>query len=138
MYLKHFNQFDQREMLLRFALTGQMFGPDFQSFNDFSFKNQYATTAWVLLKAGKVGSIGGMESLRSHPNVIQVLQRFQTGDSVTSDMVGNERQVFARIYTVARTSAESADLLRFINRTLSVNDEFGENMVLDWYKMESA
>jgi biotin carboxylase len=138
LYLKHFNKFDQREMLLQFALTGQMFGPDFQNFNDFRFKNQYATTVWVLLKTGKVGSIGGMEALRSHPNVIHVLQRFQSGDSVTSDMVGTERQVFARIYTVARTSAESAELLKLINRTLSVHDELGKNMVLDWYQKESV
>jgi glycosyltransferase involved in cell wall biosynthesis/formate-dependent phosphoribosylglycinamide formyltransferase (GAR transformylase) len=138
LYLKHFNQFDQREMLLQFALTGQMFGPDFQSVNDFRFKNQYATTVWVLLKVGKVGAIGGMEALRSNPNIIQVLQRFQTGEAVTSEMVGTERQVFARIYTVARTPAESAELLRFINRTLSVNDELGRNLVLDWYQKESA
>ena len=138
LYLKHFNQFDQREMLLQFALTGQMYGSDFQSVNDFRFSSQYATTVWVLLKAGKVGTISGMDAIRSHPNVIQVLQRFQTGDSVTSDMIGTERQVFARIYTVARTPTESAELLRFINRTLSVNDELGEGMILDWYQKESA
>lgn len=138
LYLKHFNQFDQREMLLQFALTGQMFRSDFKNVNDFRFKNQYATTVWVLLKAGKIGAISGTDALRSHPNVIQVLQRFQTGDSVTSDMVGTERQVFARIYTVARTATESAGVLQFINRTLSVSDEMGESMVLDWYQKESA
>ena len=138
MYLKHFNQFDQREMLLQFALTGRMYGPDFQSVNDFRFKDQYATTVWVLLKVGKVATISGMNTVRSHSNVIQVLQRFQTGDSLTSDMIGTERQVFARIYTVAQTPTESAELLRFINRTLSVNDELGENMILDWYQKESA
>lgn len=138
LYLKHFNHFDHREMLLQFALTGQMYGRDFQSVNDLRFKNQYATTVWVLLKTGNVASIRGMDEVRSHPNVIQVLQRFQTGDSVTSDMIGTERQVFARIYTVARTPTESAELLRFIERTLSVNDELGENMVLDWYQKESA
>lgn len=138
LYLKHFNQFDHREMLLQFALTGQMFGRDFENVNDFRFKNQYATTVWVLLKAGKVGAINGMEAVRSHPNVIQVLQRFQAGDSVTTDMVGTERQVFARIYTVARTPAESAELLRLISRTLSVKDELGEDMVLDWYQKGTA
>lgn len=136
LYLKHFNQFDQREMLLRFALTGQMYGPNFQSVNDFRFKNQYATTVWVLLKTGKIGTISGMDAIRSHPNVIQVLLRFQTGDSVTSEMVGTERQVFARIYTVARTPGESAELMKYIHHTLSVKDEMSENMVLDWYRKE--
>lgn len=134
LYLKHFNGFDHREMLLQFALTGRMFDSDFQSVNDFRFKNQQATTVWVLLKTGKVKMIAGIEQIRSHRNVIQVLQRFETGDSVTGDMVGTERQVFARIYTVASTTAESTDLLNFINETLLIEDESGENMVLDWYQ----
>jgi glycosyltransferase involved in cell wall biosynthesis/biotin carboxylase len=136
LYLKHFNQFDQREMLLQFALTGQMFNFDFKSVNDFRFKNQYATTVWILLKAGKVSAISGLEAIRSHPNVIQVLQRFKVGESVTDDMIGTERQVFARIYTVAHTSRESAELLKFINNTLSIKDERGANMVLDRYEKE--
>lgn len=137
LYLKHFNHFDQREMLLQFALTGRMFSSDFQSVNDFRFKNQYATTVWVLLRSGTVGAISGMDVLLSHSNVIQILQRFQVGDSVTIDMVGTERQVFARIYTVAQSFEESVELLNLLRNTLSVNDEFGENMVLDWYQKES-
>jgi glycosyltransferase involved in cell wall biosynthesis/biotin carboxylase len=136
LYLKHYNQFDQREMLLQFALTGQMFSSDFNSINDFRFKNQYATTVWILLKVGKVSAISGLDAIRSHLNVIQVLQRFQIGDSVTSDMIGTERQVFARIYTVAKTSRESVELLKFINSTLSIKDEQGEDLVLDWYEKE--
>jgi biotin carboxylase len=136
LYLKHLNGFDHREMLLQFALTGRMFDSDFQTVNDFRFKNQQATTIWVLLKTGDVKFISGIEQIRSHRNVIQVLQRFEVGDSVTSDMVGTERQVFARIYTVASTPAESSDLLNFISRTLLIEDESGENMILDWYQRE--
>jgi hypothetical protein len=113
-----------------------MFSSDFQRVNDFRFKNQCATTVWVLLKVGKVGAILGLEAICSHPNVIEVLQRFQIGDSVTSDMVGTERQVFARIYTVAKTSEESAKLIKFINSTLLIKDQQGKNLVLDWYEKE--
>lgn len=137
LYLKYFNNFDQREMLINFSLTGKMFDADFHAVNDFKFKGKFATTIWVLLRAGTVGEINGMEAIRSQPNVIQILQRFQVGDSVTPNMVGTERQVFARIYTVARTSDESAELLRFINDTLLIADESGENMVLDRYEKES-
>jgi biotin carboxylase len=136
LYLKHFNQFDHREMLLQFALTGRMYVQDFQSVNDFKFKNQYATTIWILMKVGKINEISGMDAIRSHPNVIQILQRFQIGDSVTSEMIGTERQVFARIYTVAPTPAKSAELIEYINSALSVKDEMNENMVLDWYQKE--
>jgi biotin carboxylase len=138
LYLKHFNNFDQREMLLTFALTGRMLKSDFKILNDFRFKNQFATTVWVLLKAGRISKINGVAEIQSHPNVIQVLQRFNVGDLVTKEMIGTERQVFARIYTVSKTYIESADVLRFINKILSINNESGEDMVLDSYQKEAS
>jgi len=134
LYLKHFNHFDHREMLLRFAMTGSMWPGDFQSVNDPAFKGQYATTVWVLLKAGRVGTVAGMDAVRAHPQVIEVLQRFQPGDVVSTDMVGTERQVFARIYTTAQTPQASEEVLRFIHNTVVVQDENGANMVLDRYQ----
>jgi hypothetical protein len=72
--------------------------------------------------------------VRAHPQVIEVLQRFQPGDVVGADMVGTERQVFARIYTTAQTPQASAEVLRFIHDTVVVQDETGADMVLDRYQ----
>jgi biotin carboxylase len=138
LYLRHFNQFDQREMLLRFAMTGRMWSGDFAQLNDPGFHGQYATTVWVLLKAGQVGAVVGLDAIRAHPQVIEVLQRFQPGDWVSADMVGTERQVFARIYTTARTPDESRNVLQFIHTTLSVQDTTGADMVLDRYQKGGA
>lgn len=138
LYLKHFNHFDHREMLLRFAMTGCMWPGDFQSVNDPRFKGENATTVWLLLKAGRVGTVAGMDAIRSHPQVIEVLQRFQTGDVVGADMVGTERQVFARIYTTAKTPQASEEVLRFIHQTVVVQDENGVDMVLDRYQKGCA
>lgn len=134
LYLKHFNHFDHREMLLRFAMTGRMWTGDFHQINDAAFKGQHATTLWVLLKAGRIATIRGLDAIRTHPNVIEVLQRFQPGDVVTADMIGTERQVFVRIYTTAQTPNESNQVLSFIHKTLSVLDESGTDMVLDRYQ----
>jgi phosphoribosylaminoimidazole carboxylase (NCAIR synthetase) len=138
LYLKYINHFDHREMLLRFAMTGHMWPGDFSEVNDPRFKGLRATTVWVLLRAGRLSSIRGLEAIRSHPNVIEMLQRFDIGDLVTSDMLGTERQVFARIYTTAQTSIEAQRVLRFIHDTLVVTDESGTDMVLDRYKKVSA
>ena len=134
LYLKHINHFDHREMLLRFAMTGHMWSGDFSDVNDPDFKGQSATTIWVLLKAGRLGFIRGLEAIRSHPNVIEVLQRFDIGDQVTADMLGTERQVFARIYITAETFDEARRVLRFVHDTLAVLDESGVDMVLDKYQ----
>ena len=133
-YLKHFNGFDQREMLLQFALSGTMYRGDFNTVNDYQFKGKYATTLWILLRAGKVGQIVGLDAVQNHPNVILVLQRFQAGDSVTEAMLGTERQVFARIYTVAASKQESAAVVQFIADKLSILDEAGDSMILDSYR----
>lgn len=133
LYLKHFNHFDHREMLLHFAITGQMWAGDFQQVNDATFNGQFATTVWVLLKSGRIGLIEGLEKIRSHTNVIEIMKRFQSGDTVTSEMIGTERQVFARIYTTAQTPEESQEVLRFIHENLVVRDESGTDMVLDRY-----
>jgi hypothetical protein len=122
LYLKHFNRFDHREMLLRFAMTGSMWPGDFHQVNDPAFKGQYATTLWVLLKAGRVGTVAGMDAVRAHPHV------------VGADMGGTERQVFARIYTTAQTPQASAEVLRFIHDTVVVQDDTGADMVLDRYQ----
>jgi len=137
-YLKHFNNFDQREMLLQFAISGKMSQGDLSQVNDYGFKGSIATTLWILLKAGRLGSVNGLDGIENHPNVIQVLQRFKPGDCVTEAMLGTERQVFARIYTVAKSKQESASVTRFIEQHLSVRDDAGENMILDSYRREEA
>jgi hypothetical protein len=75
-----------------------------------------------------------MDAVRAHPQVIEVLQRFQPGDAVGADMVGTERQVFARIYTTATSLEDSQAVLRFIHQTVVVHDESGVDMVLDRYQ----
>ena len=133
LYLKHINHFDHREMLLRFATEGRMWLGNFSEVNDPFFKGWRAITLWVLLKAGRVASIKGIEAIRSHPNIIEILQRFDIGDEVTADMLGTERQVFARVYSIAHTPVDIEGLLSYIHKTLVVTDESGADMVLDRY-----
>ena len=132
-YLKHFNGFDQREMLLNFALTGSMYHGNFEKVNDFRFGGKFATTVWILLKAGQINKIKGMESISNHANIIHILQRFVEDETVSESMLGTERQVFARIFTVSNSPKESANTIRYIYDHLSILDKHGKNMILDFY-----
>lgn len=134
LYLKYFNNFDHREMLLNFSISGKMFDLNFNSFNDFKFDNKYATTIWVLLKSGKISHIRGVDTIKSQPNLIYFLQRFEIGDYITNEMIGTERQVFARIYTVSENQNDSVNLIKYIHQNLSIIDEFGNEMILDNYQ----
>lgn len=133
LYLKHFNHFDQREMLLDFAMSGSMYKGDFSSYNDYNFNGNFATTIWIILIVGRIEKISGLDSIKNHPNVIDIIQRFVVGDNVYEEMIGTERQVFARIYTVAKSKKEKSENIEFIYNKLTILNDRGENMILDTY-----
>lgn len=133
LYLKHLHGFDHREMLLDLAMTGTMYQGDFAAVNDHRFKGQVATTLWVLLRAGRIERIEGLDRIGRAPGTLGVLQRLREGDTVSPAMTGTERQVLARIYTMARSRQDSDDQARFIRDNLRVLDEHGTDMLLDMY-----
>lgn len=126
------NGFDHRHMLLNFALSGSMGVDDFQTRNDFMFRGKRACTLWVLLQTGVIGRIQGLDQIRRDPNVVFVLQRFKEGERVTPEMVGNERQVLARIYLVADSAEQLAKKVECFRADLSVVDTEGNDMIVDW------
>jgi biotin carboxylase len=133
LYLKYFNGFDQREMLIRFALSGTMYDGRFDAANDYRFGGRRATTFWVLLRSGLIHSVGGIERVAAIPGVIAVMQRLGVGDVVADAMLGTERQVFARIYTVRDHDDTTASLAASIRANLAIHDASGNDLVLDMY-----
>ena len=69
--------------------------------------------------------------MKSHPDVITVLQRFHVGDFVTEAMLGTERQVFCRIYIEGKTREQIVKTVKFIRNELKIFDKSRENMILD-------
>ena len=63
-----------------------------------------------------------------------VLERFKTGDLVHCEMLGTEKQVFARIYVVDDTILEVNNKINEFRNLLKVIDSNGENMILEWLK----
>lgn len=125
------NGFDSREMLINFALTGSMGVDDLSVRNDFNFRNKFTSTLWILLKAGKIAKINGLDDIRKNPSVISIIQRFEEHDVITNSMVGNERQVFARIYIMGNTFIELRNKIKWVNDTLEILDSSGTDMIVD-------
>ncbi len=132
-YIAKINGFDHRLMLINFALTGSMGVDDLEERNDFLFNGKHACTLWVLLKNGVIKQIKGLEELQNDPSVIFVLQRFFEGEAVLDHMIGNEKQVLARIYVVSETKEDLVLKIHAIETTLSVIDEDGNNMIVDFF-----
>ena len=125
------NSFNSQEMLIHFALSGSMSVDDLDDRNDYYFKNTYSCTLWVLLKNGVIRKINGLDAIQNTPATIDIIQRFVLGDEVTQEMVGNERQVFARIYLNCDSLDELKEKINFVNSTLIVEDADHNNMIID-------
>ncbi len=130
--IAHINGFDHRKMLVNYAFTGVFGDDDFATKNDYRFKGKKACTIWVLLTEGKINTIDGLNTIKSDDNVIYTLQRFTTGDTVETDMLGTERQVFARIYLVANSIFEINTKITAFKSLLQITDTNGDNMILEW------
>lgn len=128
--LKSLNGFDQREMLINYALTGSMQASNFKNSNDPLLHGKAAAVIWFLLKEGTIKTIEGLEYIEKHPNVTQVIKRFAPGDEITLDMIGTEGQVFLRIFMNCSNKKKLRDSIQDIQNHLKVIGSNGENLLM--------
>lgn len=136
--LKAIHGFDQREMLIRFALTGSEGDIDLEREDDATLRGKWASTLWILLKAGKISEIKGLENISSDTRIVANIQRLQKGDSVLSEWVGTEKQVLTRMYLVCDSKEELASCLKEYQEKIKVYDENGNNLVLNGFNVDKA
>ena len=124
------NEINQVEMHLRYALTGKFDGWDLKACDNPRFKKP-ACVLVVLLKDGKVGAIDGLEEVRNHKAVHNILQFKHVGDELNAR--GTLNQVFARIYMIGEDEADLKNTISFVKKTLAIRDENGRNMILNLF-----
>lgn len=136
--MKAIHGFDQREMLIRFALTGSEGTVDLKTEDDTRLRGKWAATLWFLLKEGKISKIEGLEQWKTDERVVDNVQRLHEGDSVLPEWIGNEKQVLTRMYIVCNSKMELADTLKHYMDTVKVYDEAGNNMLLKGFDVNKA
>jgi biotin carboxylase len=136
--MKHINGFDQREMLVRFALTGSMGSENLLDVDDARIRGKSAATLWFLLQAGRIAKIEGLDEARTDRCVVNIVQRLYEMDTVTERMVGNEKQVLARLYIVCDSKGELKNTLKRLQKSVKVIDSHGENMLLNGFDVDAA
>ena len=136
--MKAIHGFDQREMLIRFALTGSEGDIDLKTEDDTRLRGKWAATLWFLLKAGKISRIEGLDQLDNDKRVVANIQRLHEGDEVLREWIGNEKQVLTRMYLVCDSKQELAQALKHYMNTVKVTDEAGNNMLLKGFDPDKA
>jgi len=130
LHLLFSNNFDHRNMLVHFALTGSMYNANFSIVNDVSLGGRQAITVWILLKSGIIRHVSGLDRIERLPSYRAVIQRLHVGDVVSSEMMGTERQVFARIYLQNFDRNQLFKDVSEIDQLLNVLGDSG-SMILD-------
>ena len=136
--MKAIHGFDQREMLIRFALTGSEGDVNLETDDDTRLRGKWASTLWFLLKEGHIAKIEGLDDLDKDKRVVANIQRLNVGDDVSADWIGNEKQVLTRMYLVCDSKVELADCLKEYQNKVKVFDEQGNNLVLKGFDVNKA
>ncbi|MBF9024382.1 ATP-grasp domain-containing protein [Rhodobacterales bacterium HKCCD6035] len=132
------NGFDQKAMLVRFALTGSMGNDDLHVLNDSSFRGKYAASVWFLAKEGQISNIKGLELAHADPNVVAVIQRFEIGDIVSSSVIGTEGQVVLRLYISCNSKFDLCEKINFYQKNIVILDVSGESLIFDHFNSNFA
>lgn len=136
--MKAIHGFDQREMLIRFALTGSEGDVDLEKDDDTRLRGKWAATLWFVLKQGKIAKIVGLDEIDKDSRVVANIQRLHEGDEVLSKWIGNEKQVLTRMYFVCSSKMEMVDTLKYYMNTVKVLDEKGNNLLLNGFDVNKA
>lgn len=136
--MKAVHGFDQREMLIRFALTGSEGNVNLRTDDDTRLRGKWAATLWFLLKQGRISKIIGFDDIDKDERVVANIQRLHEGDEVLPEWIGNEKQVLTRMYLVCNSKMELADTLKYYMNTVKVLDEDGNNLLLKGFDVNRA
>lgn len=121
------NGINPLEMLVRYALGGKMDGWDLRTQDNPNF-GTYACKLTPILKYGTITRIEGLNQISALPGVTDIIPINQVGDTIGT--AGTLSQLLSRIYFVADTKEDLAAKIDYIQNTLKVYDENGQDMLL--------
>ena len=136
--MKAVHGFDQREMLIRFALTGSEGDFDLVAADDPMFRGKAAATLWILSKAGTIDRIEGLDEIAQDQRVVANVQRLYAGDEVKPEWVGTEKQVVTRLYLVCDSRKSLAETLEHYQSSIKVIGANGANLALQGFNIKKA
>lgn len=128
--LKEMCGYDPLDMLIRFALTGDMGEPDIAKKADPYFAGKYTYNVSLLCKPGKIAKIIGLNEIEKLPGVIKVVVAHAEGDEITQKMKGLLAQITVRILGQADDIETMKNEMLEIQRLAHVISDTGEEMIL--------
>lgn len=136
--MKAVHGFDQREMLIRFALTGSEGDLDLAAADDPMFRGKAAATLWILSKSGTIDRIEGLDETVHDPRIVANVQRLYAGDEVKPEWIGTEKQVVTRLYLVCDSKQALSEALKHYQSSIKVIGTNRTNLALHGFDINKA
>ncbi|WP_342304738.1 hypothetical protein [Methanolobus sp. ZRKC5] len=126
--IKEMTEIDAVELMIRYALTGEMKGQKIKDLEKPVF-DMWACKLTPIARNGKISNIEGFDKIANIPEVFDITHVHLEGDTINN--IGTLDQLISRIFIKAKTKNDLARVIELINSTIKVEDENNENMLLE-------
>ena len=133
--LKNLFKIDYLKMLINLSLGKKFYNKNLSLINNVQLNNFYVCSLWVLLKKGTITKIKNLETILQNKNIFKIVQRLYLNDVVNNQMVGTEKQVFARFYIKSKSKNGLINLIDFIHKNLKIMDKNNNSLIIKYYRL---
>ena len=133
--LKNLFKIDYLKMLINLSLGKKFYNKNLSLINNVQLNNFYVCSLWVLLKKGTITKIKNLETILQNKNIFKIVQRLYLNDVVNNQMVGTEKQVFARLYIKSKSKNGLINLIDFIHKNLKIIDKNNNSLIIKYYRL---
>ena len=118
------------EMLIHYAITGQMCEPADLDTIDANLKGKKAASLAMPLRLGTIGSVAGLDKIVEMEGVVNLTHFYEVGDTIVPKNINTLDQLFARVMVARDSKEELMETLNAIRNTVSVKDVDGNDMII--------
>lgn len=130
--LKDANGFSTMDMMIHYALTGEMNEPNLKEVANPNFDHIYCTLS-LLGRPGQVEKVIGVEELRKLPEVVDASPWYYGGEELPEKYMGTQRQILCRVSLKTDDRESMAKAIDRVYEIFDVLDDKGESMLLDGF-----
>lgn len=118
------------QMMIRYALGKKIVTEEELKRINLKQSGMVMAQLMLPLECGTIESVEGLDEILSLQNIVDFLQYYKVGDTITPEVLGTLGQHFGRFTLRAGSKDEMMYLVRKIQRTLKIRNASGEEMYL--------
>ena len=116
------------KLMLRYAVGGDAVTDEELSRIDLTLGGRIGAQLMMPLDVGTIGKIEGVEKIKEHPAIVDYIQYYDVGDTISRRNIGTLGQHFCRATFICETEEEAVSTLEYFRDSVVVYDTDGNRM----------